>query len=89
MVGVITGIKNVRRLTGLGRAQQGQGSVIFVGCVIIQTHGRGWQGPLEVTGSNPLLRQGHAEQAAQDHVHSSLCRGSLWCAERQHHEGFI
>jgi len=30
--------------------------------------GRGWKGPLRVTQSNPLLKQGHSEQAAQDHV---------------------
>jgi len=28
--------------------------------------GRGWQGPLWVTQSNPLPKQGHPEQAAQD-----------------------
>ena len=27
-------------------------------------HGRGWQGPLWVTQSNPLPKQGHPEQAA-------------------------
>ena len=29
-------------------------------------HGRGWQGPLWVTQPNPLPKQGHPEQAAQD-----------------------
>ena len=29
-------------------------------------HGRGWQGPLWVPQPNPLPKQGHPEQAAQD-----------------------
>ena len=29
-------------------------------------HGRGWQGPLWVTQPNPLPKQGHPEQGAQD-----------------------
>ena len=31
-------------------------------------NGRGWQGPLGITQSNPLPKQGHPEQAAQDLV---------------------
>jgi len=33
---------------------------------------RGWQGPLWVTQSNPLPKQGHPEQAAQDLVRAGL-----------------
>jgi len=33
---------------------------------------RGWQGPLWVTQSNPLPKQGHPEQAAQDLVQAGL-----------------
>ena len=33
---------------------------------------RGWQGPLWVTQSNPLPKQGHPEQAAQHHVQVGL-----------------
>jgi len=29
---------------------------------------RGWKGPLWVTQPNPLPKQGHPQQAAQDHV---------------------
>ena len=35
-------------------------------------HGRGWQGPLWVTQPNPLPKQGHPEQAAQDLVQVRL-----------------
>ena len=35
-------------------------------------HGRGWQGPLWVTQSNPLPKQDHPEQAAQDLVQAGL-----------------
>ena len=35
-------------------------------------HGRGWQGPLWVTQSNPLPKQGHPEQAAQHRVQTGL-----------------
>jgi len=35
-------------------------------------HGRGWKGPLWVTQPNPLPKQGHPEQAAQDHVQVGL-----------------
>ena len=35
-------------------------------------HGRGWQGPLWVTQPNPLLKQGHPEQAAQHRVQGGL-----------------
>lgn len=31
-----------------------------------------WRGPLEVTWSNPLLKQGHVEEVAQDHVYLQL-----------------
>ena len=34
--------------------------------------GRGWKGPLWVTQSNPLLKQGHPEQGAQDLVRAGL-----------------
>jgi len=33
---------------------------------------RGWKGPLWVTQSNPLLKQSHPEQAAQDHIQVGL-----------------
>ena len=33
---------------------------------------RGWKGPLWVTQSNPLPKQGHPEQAAQDRVQAGL-----------------
>jgi len=33
---------------------------------------RGWKGPLWVTQSNPLPKQGHPEQAAQDLVQAGL-----------------
>ena len=33
---------------------------------------QGWQGPLWVTQSNPLPKQGHPEQAAQDLIQESL-----------------
>ena len=35
-------------------------------------HGGGWQGPLWVTQSNPLPKQGHPEQAAQHRVQAGL-----------------
>jgi len=35
-------------------------------------HGRGWKGPLWVTQSNPLPKQGHPQQAAQDRVQAGL-----------------
>ena len=35
-------------------------------------HGRGWKGPLWVTQPNPLPKQGHPEQAAQDRVQEGL-----------------
>ena len=35
-------------------------------------HGRGEQGPLWVTQSNPLPKQGHPEQAAEDLVQAGL-----------------
>jgi len=35
-------------------------------------NGRGWKGPLWVTQSNPLPKQGHPEQAAQDRVQVGL-----------------
>ena len=35
-------------------------------------HGRGWKGPLWVIQSNPLPKQGHPEQAAQDLVQAGL-----------------
>jgi len=35
-------------------------------------NGRGWKGPLWVTQSNPLPKQGHPEQAVQDHVQVGL-----------------
>jgi len=35
-------------------------------------HGRGWQGPLWVTQSNPLPKQGHPEQAAQNRGQAGL-----------------
>jgi len=38
--------------------------------------GRGWQGPLWVTQPNPLLKQGHLQQAAEDLVQAGLAR--LW-----------
>ena len=34
--------------------------------------GRGWQGPLGVTQTNPLPKQGHPEQAAQHRVQAGL-----------------
>ena len=33
---------------------------------------RGWQGPLWVTQSNPLPKQGHPEQAAQHRIQAGL-----------------
>jgi len=33
---------------------------------------RGWKGPLWVTQPNPLLKQGHPEQAAQDRIQAGL-----------------
>jgi len=33
---------------------------------------QGWKGPLWVTQSNPLLKQGHPEQAAQDCIQVGL-----------------
>jgi len=35
-------------------------------------NGRGWKGPLWVTQSNPLPKQGHPEQAVQDLVQAGL-----------------
>ena len=35
-------------------------------------NGRGWKGPLWITQSNPLPKQGHPEQAAQDLVQAGL-----------------
>ena len=35
-------------------------------------HGWGWKGPLWVTQPNPLTKQGHPEQAAQDLVQEGL-----------------
>ena len=35
-------------------------------------HGQGWQGPLGITQPNPLLKQGHPEQAAQHRVQVGL-----------------
>ena len=35
-------------------------------------NGQGWQGPLWVTQSNPLPKQGHPEQAAQHRVQAGL-----------------
>ena len=35
-------------------------------------NGRGWKGPLWVIQSNPLLKQGHLQQAAQDRVQAGL-----------------
>ena len=35
-------------------------------------HGQGWKGPLWVTQPNPLPKQGHPEQAAQDLVQPGL-----------------
>jgi len=35
-------------------------------------NGRGWQGPLWVTQPNPLLKQGHPEQAAQHCVQAAI-----------------
>jgi len=35
-------------------------------------NGGGWKGPLWVTQSNPLPKQGHPEQAAQDRVQAGL-----------------
>jgi len=35
-------------------------------------HGRGWKGPLWVTQPNPLPKQGHLRQAAQDRVQAGL-----------------
>lgn len=32
----------------------------------------GWKGPLEIIWSKPLLKQGHLEQAAQDHIHTTF-----------------
>jgi len=45
-------------------------------------HGRGWKGPLWVIQSNPLPKQGHPEQAAQD-----LVQVGLECLQRRrlHH----
>ena len=34
--------------------------------------GKGWKGPLWVTQSNPLPKQGHLQQAAQDRVQAGL-----------------
>ena len=33
---------------------------------------RGWKGPLGIPQSNPLPKQGHPEQAAQDRVQAGL-----------------
>ena len=35
-------------------------------------NGRGWQGPLWVTQSNPLPKQGHLQQAVEDLVQAGL-----------------
>jgi len=35
-------------------------------------NGRGWKGPLWVTQPNPLPKQGHPEQAAEDLVQAGL-----------------
>ena len=35
-------------------------------------NGRGWKGPLWSPSSTPLPKQGHPEQAAQDHVQAGL-----------------
>jgi len=35
-------------------------------------HGRGWKGPLWVTQSNPLPKQCHLQQAAEDLVQAGL-----------------
>jgi len=35
-------------------------------------NGEGWKGPLWVIQSNPLPKQGHPEQAAQDRVQVGL-----------------
>lgn len=44
-------------------------------------NGLGWESPLELLWSNLLLKQGHLEQAAQDHVQTSF--GDL-CGWRLH-----
>ena len=44
---------------------------IFVQITESQNVG-GWQGPLWITQSNPLLKQGHPERAAQDRVQAGL-----------------
>lgn len=40
-------------------------------------NGRGWKGPLEVTFSTPLLRQGHLEQGCPEQ-----CPGGFWISPR-------
>ena len=45
---------------------------VLPGIITESQHGRGWQGPLWVTQSNPLPKQGHPEQAAQDLVQVGL-----------------
>ena len=43
-----------------------------LGCPTESQNGRGWKGPLWVTQSNPLPKQGHPQQAAQDLVQAGL-----------------
>ena len=44
---------------------------VFAGITESQ-NGRGWKGPLWVTQPNPLPKQGHPQQAAQDHIQGGL-----------------
>ena len=44
-------------------------------------HGWGWKGPLWVTQSNPLPKQGHPEPAAQHRVQAGL----EYLQRRSHH----
>jgi len=53
-------------------SENGHGQCAWLLRITESQNGRGWQGPLWVTQSNPLLKQGHPEQAAQDLVQASL-----------------
>jgi len=51
---------------GAGAVPQGMG-------VVTESQNiQGWKGPLWVTQPNPLLKQGHPQQAAQHHVQAGL-----------------